>query len=110
MGVEALPQDEEHRRREPGGHGNGQDPGHNDGFSDTPSYGRKAPHAPDAMTAPVMVWVVLTGMPAMEAPIMDIAAAVSALNPPLGCSLVILLPMVLTILQPPAIVPRAITR
>jgi len=33
---------------------------------------------------PVIVWVVLTGMPATEAPMIEMAAAVSAQNPPMG--------------------------
>ncbi len=39
---------------------------------------------PTPIIAPVMVWVVLTGMPAMEAPMMEKAAAVSAQKPPMG--------------------------
>jgi hypothetical protein len=39
---------------------------------------------------------------------MEQAAAVSALTPPLGCSLVILVPMGLTLRQPPNMVPREI--
>ncbi len=62
------------------------------------------------MMAPVIVWVVLTGMPKMVAPIREDAAAVSAENPPMGRSLVMRVPMVFTILQPPAMVPRAIVK
>ncbi len=40
--------------------------------------------APTPTIAPVIVWVVLTGIPAMEAPIIEQAAAVSALKPPMG--------------------------
>ena len=40
--------------------------------------------APTPIMAPVIVWVVLTGMPAAVAPIMEMAAAVSAQNPPMG--------------------------
>ena len=40
--------------------------------------------APTPTMAPVIVWVVLTGMPPMEAPMMAQAAAASALNPPMG--------------------------
>lgn len=65
--------------------------------------------APTPTIAPAMVCVVLTGMPPTVAPIMEQAAAVSALNPPIGCNLVILVPMVLTIRQPPNIVPSEIT-
>ena len=39
---------------------------------------------PTPIMAPVIVWVVLTGMPATEAPIMEMAAAVSAQKPPMG--------------------------
>ena len=64
--------------------------------------------APTPITAPVIVCVVLTGMPANEAPMIEMAAAVSAQKPPMGCSLVIFVPRVLTIRQPPAMVPKAI--
>ena len=40
--------------------------------------------APTPTIAPVMVWVVLTGIPAMDAPMMEQAAAASALKPPIG--------------------------
>ena len=40
--------------------------------------------APTPMMAPVIVCVVLTGIPATDAPMMDMAAAVSAQNPPMG--------------------------
>ena len=40
--------------------------------------------APTPIIAPVIVWVVLTGMPPMDALIMEMAAAVSAQNPPMG--------------------------
>lgn len=39
---------------------------------------------PTPTMAPVMVCVVLTGIPATVAPMMEQAAAVSALNPPIG--------------------------
>ncbi len=39
---------------------------------------------PTPIIAPVIVCVVLTGIPAMDAPIMDIAADVSAQKPPIG--------------------------
>src|SRR4029434_1854465 len=64
--------------------------------------------APTPMMAPVMVCVVLTGMPPKAVPNKVIAPAVSAQNPPTGLSLVIFCPIVLTILQPPDIVPRPI--
>jgi hypothetical protein len=40
--------------------------------------------APTPIIAPVIVCVVLTGMPATEAPMMEMAAAVSAQKPPMG--------------------------
>ena len=63
--------------------------------------------APTPTIAPVMVWVVLTGIPKTDAPIMAQAAPASALNPPIGRSFVILVPIVLTIRQPPNMVPKA---
>ncbi len=39
---------------------------------------------PTPTMAPVMVCVVLTGIPAIDAPIIDMAAAVSAQKPPIG--------------------------
>jgi hypothetical protein len=60
------------------------------------------------MIAPVMVWVVLTGIPKSVAPMSELAAAVSAQNPPMGTIFVIFVPIVFTILQPPAMVPMAI--
>ena len=63
---------------------------------------------PTPTIAPVIVWVVLTGIPATVAPMIEHAAAASALKPPIGRSLVILVPIVLTIRQPPNIVPREI--
>ena len=56
----------------------------------------------------MIVCVVETGMPNSVAPTSVIAPAVSAQNPPNGCSLVILLPIVFTMRQPPNIVPSAI--
>ncbi len=49
---------------------------------------------PTPMMAPVMVCVVLTGIPPAALAKMAIAPALSAQNPPTGCSLVIRLPMV----------------
>ncbi len=57
--------------------------------------------APTPMIAPVMVWVVLTGIPDNAVPNSVIAPAVSAQKPPKGLSLVIFDPMVWTIRQPP---------
>ena len=39
---------------------------------------------PTPMIAPVIVCVVLTGIPAIDAPMMETAAADSAQNPPIG--------------------------
>src|SRR5512136_62999 len=64
--------------------------------------------APTPEIAPVMTWVVLTGMPRLVERKMLVAAAVSAQKPSIGLNLVIFCPMVLTILQPPLNVPRAI--
>ena len=64
--------------------------------------------APTPIIAPVMVCVVLTGMPKCVAPKMVMAPAVSAQKPPTGLSFVSPTPIVLTILQPPDIVPAAI--
>ena len=62
---------------------------------------------PTPMMAPAMVCVVETGMPHDAAPNKLMAAAVSAQNPPTGFRRVILIPIVLTIRQPPAKVPSA---
>src|SRR5476649_780851 len=64
--------------------------------------------APTPMIAPVMVCVVDTGMPRLVAANSITEPAVSAQAPCVGVSRVIFEPMVLTILQPPAIVPAAI--
>src|ERR1035437_718416 len=56
---------------------------------------------PTPIIAPVMVWVVLTGIPASAVPNNVIAPAASAQKPPTGFSLVILEPMVCTMRQPP---------
>ena len=56
---------------------------------------------PTPMMAPVIVCVVLTGMPAMAVPNKVMAPAVSAQKPPTGFSLVIFEPMVCTMRQPP---------
>ena len=64
--------------------------------------------APTPTIDPVMVWVVLTGTPKNEAVNIDMAPALSAINPPTGFNFVILDPIVLTILYPPNKVPSAI--
>src|SRR5438552_4723435 len=64
--------------------------------------------APTPVMAPVIVCVVLTGMPRLVAVKRVIAPADSAAKPPKGCSLVIFDPIVWTIRHPPVSVPRAI--
>src|SRR5579859_5325616 len=66
--------------------------------------------APTPTMAPVMVWVVLTGMPKTAFAMIVSPPAVSAANPPNGVSLVMRWPMVLMMRQPPAIVPPAMAR
>lgn len=63
---------------------------------------------PIPIIEPVMVWVVLTGIPKEEETKSMIAAPDSAQKPSTGLSLATFWPMVLTIRQPPIIVPRAI--
>src|SRR5437867_12503828 len=63
---------------------------------------------PTPTMAPVIVWVVETGIPACAVKNSVAAAAVSALMPPTGWSFVILEPIVCTILHPPDSVPRPI--
>ncbi len=63
--------------------------------------------APTPTIAPVIVWVVLTGIPKTDAPMMAQAAPASALKPPIGRNFVIFVPIVLTMRQPPNIVPNA---
>lgn len=62
---------------------------------------------PTPTIAPLIVWVVETGMPEAEAANSVTAAAVSAAMPPTGCSRVIRDPSVFTIRQPPDRVPKA---
>ncbi len=57
--------------------------------------------APTPTIAPVMVCVVLTGIPASAVPNRVNAPAVSAQNQPKGFNFVILEPMVCTMRQPP---------
>ena len=64
--------------------------------------------APTPDMAPVITWVVLTGIPRWVARKILEAAAVSAQKPSMGLNLVIFCPMVFTIRQPPVNVPRAI--
>lgn len=62
---------------------------------------------PTPMIAPVIVWVVLTGMPNPEEMNNVTAAPNSAQKPSTGLSLATFCPIVFTIRQPPNIVPRA---
>src|SRR5688572_21794538 len=64
---------------------------------------------PTPMMAALMLWVVETGMPRVEASVITEAALVSAAKPWMGCSFTILWPSVLMMRQPPAAVPAAIT-
>src|SRR4051812_40632802 len=64
--------------------------------------------APTPTIAPVIVCVVLTGTPSELARKSVNAPAVSAANPPTGCSRVIFDPIVWMIRQPPLSVPSAI--
>ena len=59
------------------------------------------------MMAPVMVWVVETGMPSQVAANSVSAPPVSAQKPCMGFSRVILEPIVCTMRQPPNNVPSA---
>ena len=63
---------------------------------------------PTPTIAPVIVCVVLTGTPKRVAVNSEIAPAVSAANPPTGCSRVIFDPIVWMMRQPPDSVPSAI--
>src|ERR1700677_4879363 len=64
--------------------------------------------APAPMIDPVIVCVVLTGIPNLSDRNRVMAPAVSAATPSNGVTFVILVPIVLTIFQPPLIVPSAI--
>src|SRR4030042_2012758 len=63
--------------------------------------------APTPDIAPVITWVVLTGMPRGVVRKMLEGAAVSAQKPSIGLNLVIFCPIVFTIRQPPVSVPIA---
>ena len=77
-------------------------------FRVTPHFTAATPFlAPTPMIAPVIVCVVLTGIPKAVAMNSVIEPAVSAQTPSNGFSLVIFCPMVFTILQPPNKVPNA---
>ena len=62
---------------------------------------------PTPMIAPVIVCVVLTGIPKAEATNKLVAAPASAQKPSTGRSFATFCPIVFTILQPPNIVPAA---
>src|SRR6476659_8503962 len=64
--------------------------------------------APTPTMAPVIVWVVETGMPQCEAARTAPAAPVSAQKPENGFNFVIRVPIVRTIRHPPVSVPRAL--
>src|SRR4051812_39111583 len=64
--------------------------------------------APTPIIEPVMVCVVLTGIPRDSVRYSVIAPAVSAATPSRGVTLVMRDPIVLTIFQPPLMVPRPI--
>src|SRR6185503_17322579 len=64
--------------------------------------------APTPTIAPVIVCVVLTGMPKCVAIVIASAPPVSAQNPPTGRSFVIRVPIVFTMRHPPNKVPREI--
>ena len=77
-------------------------------FLVTPHLTAEAPFtAPTPIIEPVIVWVVLTGMPAAAVANSVTAAPDSAQKPPKGSSLVIFEPMVLTMRHPPQMVPSA---
>ena len=63
---------------------------------------------PIPMIAPVIVWVVLTGMPNADDMNNVAAAPDSAQNPSTGFNLATFWPIVFTMRQPPNIVPKAI--
>lgn len=65
---------------------------------------------PTPIIPPVIVWVVDTGMPPKELPIIDAAAADSAQNPPTGTNRVTRIPKVFITRQPPNNVPSAMAK
>jgi hypothetical protein len=65
---------------------------------------------PTPTMAPVMVWVVDTGTPSAVAMNSEAAPPVSAQKPPTGLSLVRRCPMVLTMRQPPNMVPMPMAK
>lgn len=80
-------------------------------FLATPQRTAEKPfNEPTPMMAPVTVCVVETGIPNSVANASVSALAVSEQKPLTGFNLVILIPMVFTIRQPPKQVPKAITK
>ena len=67
---------------------------------------RRRRREPTPMIAPVIVWVVETGIPKWAAPNSVTAPAASAAKPHIGCKRVMRDPMVWTMRQPPDKVPR----
>ena len=65
--------------------------------------------APTPIIEPVIVCVVLTGIPKIVAPMIVNPAEVSALKPPKGLSFVTRIPRVFITFHPPTRVPKAIT-
>src|SRR5689334_5665719 len=69
---------------------------------------RRRSAEPTPTIAPVITCVVETGTPRKIASESAVEPAISAQKPPTGLSLVIFIPIVLTIRQPPLSVPRPI--
>ena len=65
---------------------------------------------PTPIIAPVIVWVVETGIPKCSEMKRVIAPEVSAATPSRGVTLVMRVPMVFTIFQPPLMVPNEIIK
>src|SRR5512133_3760386 len=75
----------------------------------TPQRTARVPRVePTPTIAPVMVWVVETGIPQWASARIVTPPPVSAQKPPMGASFVRLCPIVFTIRQPPNIVPMPI--
>src|SRR6185437_7423019 len=88
------------------GGGDGEHPGPDDAAGDAQRTADQRCTEPTPTMAPVMVWVVETGMPSQLEKPSAAAPAVSALKPPMGLSLVMRPPMVRTIRQPPSAMPK----
>ena len=86
-----------------------QHPGPGDPRRHTPAHRpRRAGWQPTPMIAPLITWVVETGIPRCEAARIVTAAPVSAANPWIGFRSMIFVPIVLMIRTPPDIVPAPI--